>query len=363
MTLTRRTVLASAALAAPYIAPVAHAREARGNPWRIMNSRTAPDPISREILAHRVTPSPRLLASFVDADSGLPFFPQLIEQSWAQRDEAGVAKLMDSLTEAELSDLAQLYVNATTEAGRPEKLMFVMAQRLDEQRLSRVSRHFGFERTHHAVHAISPGKMRGFLRRADPAEYGPVPGVPAFGPNGRFGTGSRAPGPKVKMDFRQGANGWRMVKTLNFTKFLNMTPTQIYTAMRSAEYGSLSPVGAAMEFVSVMSGSLGVAYYGGQWFGTHIVVPVLDFYMPGAIEGLGDWIGPIIDTMHNAWTFGTREELTESQSGACAKFMPDDDFLRAISGSPGGGDFGALLGLKGIFGGACGVSCYYFDPL
>ena len=360
MTISRRTVLASAALATPL---AAHA--AQGSPWLrpSLTAETAPDAISRHILGQRITDlncGATVREAFPAAfDRG---FAQLIDQNFAERDVAATAELIDGMSDVELSDLAQLYVNATTAHGRPEKLMFVLAHRLDGRRLGRVARHFGFGRTYHAVHAIAPGKAqgaRGFLNHADTGFNGPVPGYYG-GPYSQVPPDTPTADGLVKMTLRRQAPGWRMTPAARYTEFLHHTPTQIYQAMRTAKYGSLSVEGALLEAASIMSGGLGRAWFAGSAFGYVVVRPVVEFYMPGFYIGLGDWIGPTVDKMIDAWNFpDNKDKKKDADETGAANFLVRDPALGHMRNS--GGDFGSVSGL--MHEGRTCPGCPLFDPL
>lgn len=361
MPLTRRTVLASAALAAPLASHVAHSSP-RLHPS--LTVKTAPDAISRHILGEYLATVDRGAAGIEERPAAFSRnFPQLIEQNFAERDAASTAALIDGMSEADLWDLAQLYVNATTAQGRPEKLMFVLAHRLDGRRLGRVARHFGFERTYHAVHAVAPNKAqgpRGFLTFADTREYGPLPGDDRFGINGRYAPANQGDG-QLKMSFRPRIGVWRMRKAAKFYQFLDKTIPEIYHAVRTAKYGSLDVEGALLETLEVASGSLGFAAGIGYGFGTYVVLPVIQAYYPNLYTGIGDWIGPTADLMIYAFTFpnNTEAKKTADETGA-ANFAVGGGMLDIFRET--GGDWGCVSGL--VRGGSgCFVRCYPFDPL
>lgn len=358
MTMHRRHILAAPFAAVPMLSMGAPAARARPS----LTEFTAPDAISRDILSRRLRKLQQGAKTWTEVpDAIAKNFPQVIEQNFAERDTAGVVELLDGMNEAEVSDLAQLYINATTEQSRPERLMFVLAHRLDENRLARVGRHFGFERTHHAVHSIAPRKTQGFLNRADPYAYGPVPGEYRVGPHDRLAPAAQPDGGQRKMVLRGDAAGWRMTRTLNFTPFLHMTIPQIYGAFRSAKYGSLSVTGALMETASVLAGGLGFAYGVGYGFGTIVVKPVVEFYMPNFYVGLGDWIGPVVDTMISAWQVSSYAALNAAHTLAASYFTPS--YSQMIGFHSTGGDYGSVFGLwGGGGGGGCFSMCDFLDP-
>lgn len=362
MILNRRTLLASFAVATPL-----SFREA--NAYQIVQPSytkdSAPDAISRQILSDRIVDlncGARTREEFATAfDFG---FPQLIDQNFAAHSAFSAARLVDGMSDVELSDLGQLYLNATAKHGRPEKLLFVLASRLDGKRLGRIARHFGFERTHHAVHSIAPEKLqgaRGFLNHADPSRVGPTPGD-YHGPFGHQVPIEQPAAGMVKTSSVNTVGRWQMNKVAAYTQFLHHTPTQIYQAMRSAKYGSLSIEGAMLEAASIMSGALGRAFGVGYGFGTFVVKPVVEFYMPSFYTNLGEWIGPTVDSMIDAWNFpnNTQKKKDADEEGA-VKFKVGSSTMSALRTS--GGDFGSVGGLaSGGLDGACSTHCLY-DPL
>lgn len=359
--LNRRTILAASVLAAPAAIPFAQAKRPERE-VTLPSSAAAPDPISRHILSQRITKLDHGAVRVEDIPEAFDRnFPQLIEQNFAERDAAGVATLLDSLSDVELADLAQLYVNATLLKGRPEKLMFVLAHRLDARRLSRVSRHFGFERTHHAVYSMAPGKMDGFLSRADTNAFGPEPGAVNYGPNRLRSPGVISEDGMRKMVYR--GSGWRMTKVARYTEFLHHTPTEIYQAMRTAKYGSLSVEGALLEAATIMSGAFGRAAVAGGAFGTYVVLPVVQAYYPNFYIGIGDWIGPTVDKMIDAWNFPNNQQKKKDadQTGA-TNFRVPGHVVSQMGCS--GGDWFAVTGLGCAGGGgACYLSCSPWDLL
>lgn len=268
------------------------------------------------------------------------------------------------MSDLELSDLAQLYVNATTTHGRDEKLMFVLACRLDGKRLGRVAHHFGFERTYHAIYAIAPHKLdgeRGFLKFADSSWNGPL--IRDYrGPFQRQVHIHSENSKPIKAHLHLSVRDLSMRKVAAYTEFLHKTPTQIYQAMRSGKYGSLSVEGALLEAASIMSGALGRAFGVGYGFGHIVVKPVVEFYMPDFYSNLGDWIGPTVDKMIDAWNFpGDKQKKAAADEEGATNFRvaaPVVDVFRTS-----GGDYGSVSGLvSGGLGGGCRLTCE-FDPL
>ncbi len=163
-------------------------------PQPIFSKDTGPDALTRAILA-------KPLRKF---DEGTPVgtnpfstihknFPQLIEQNFARRDNLGVATLIDSLREAELSDLAEVYVNATTDLRSQARLLPLLASRLRATQLARLARHFGYSQVAAAVSVGADIKTKAAFAALPHTNYaGPTPGEMRFGITGRFAPARRA---------------------------------------------------------------------------------------------------------------------------------------------------------------------------
>jgi hypothetical protein len=256
---------------------------------------TAPDEAGRLVLRGRIRdPFARAASLEAFAERFSRDFPQLIEQHFAELDADGAAQRFDALSEAELSDIAQLYVNATHESGRPGLLLPVLATRLSERRLGRLSDHFGFGPVFEWVTRLAPRKSERFLSHAAMDAYGPVPGEQRFGLDGRFAP-RRADGVKRKMLYRGGARATR-VGLQGLSQLYNKTPVQIYNSFRTAEYGSYSVSAALFETAAAMGGFAMVGYEVGDWIGTNWVLPLVQTYAPDLYDGIG---GTIDMALHN----------------------------------------------------------------
>jgi hypothetical protein len=168
----KASTLASAAALA-LAASLAHASTAA--PY---TARSAPDAVSKGILAHHY-------ASFHDgatgpADNSAAIhrnFAKVIEQNLAQMPAAAVPAWLDQMSDAELQDFAQLYVNANADAHRNGAVLQVFAARVDGKRLGRLAQFFGYQEMNEAVLAVAPLKAQAFAASASVAHPGPVPGA------------------------------------------------------------------------------------------------------------------------------------------------------------------------------------------
>lgn len=322
------------------------------------NAATAPDPISRDVLTHALTRVDEGTPRGVDSSPTIHRnFPQIIEQNFARLDAREMGVLVDALSEAELSDLAQLYVNATTDGGLPPKLYFVMAHRLDASRLGRVSKHFGFAPVYTAVTAMAPSKTQDFLAQTHTAYEGPTPGERRFGPAGRF-----APKPSagfVHARYRVPNESWRMgLRKVGVGQFLNMTPYEVYLDFRTAPVGALAVTGALWETAVVLSYTMTVAYSTGAAIGTYVVAPLVEAYAPSLYNAIGGTISVLVDQLTQSWTGGTSAAGSAQQSTAPvfqSTSMQITDFGNF------GGDYGAAQAWSDYLaaqGGTCfGTRC------
>lgn len=338
---------------------------------------TAPDTISRDILSHRITRVDQGAPSGVDPSPTIHRnFPQIIEQNFARLDVREMADLVDALSDAELSDLAQLYVNATTDHGLPPKLLFVMAHRLDPRHLGRVSSHFGFAPVYEAVTAVAPAKTQDFLVSSYTSYQGPTPGEMRFGPAGRFAPiGSSYQGPltvKTRFllddrfapprnqsitfaDYRLPSASTRggMHKVGGYGQFLNMTPYEIYLDFRTAPVGALGVTGALWETSVVLSTRLGGAYYTGYEIGTYVVAPLVQNYAPNLYNAIGSSIANIVDTLTTSWAGGV-SAAGQAQQSTAPLFQCTNSQMTDFSSF--GGDYGAADDWSTISGGGGGSS-------
>jgi hypothetical protein len=244
-------------------------------------AQTAPDLASRKILAH---PLLRLdEGALPGTDPRLAVhanFNQVIEQNFARLGKAGTATLVDNLSELELHDLAQLYVNAAADSGHKMRLLDVLANRLDEAHLARIARHFGYTETNAAVARIAPEKLAQFSSLADVAVAAPVAGV-------------------ALAHVAQG--GVRPMGPVGIGQFLNMTPYEIYLDFRTAPVGALGVGGSLLESAGVIGVGVSLAWYGGQKAGD-VLAPLIETYDPTLWDAIGGTIAEIVNNYTTATT-------------------------------------------------------------
>lgn len=353
-------------------------------------ARTAPDAVSVEVLANSMTRLDQGPLQAVDASAQIHAnFPQIIEQNFAALSAQNASELFDSLSAAELSDLAQLYVNAVAESGAPPRLLAVLTHRLDAKRLWRLSQFFGYGPVRAAIAKGAPKKMSGFLSRPRVPYEGPVIGDDKFGPQGRFlhdgtprtqlsGTLPISEGSKTASAIYRGTVRFMKASSavcrgnvqgptasltrVAFGQFLHYTPYEVYMSFRTAPgYAALGVAGALWETSVVLSSTLTVAYATGYAIGTNVVKPLVQTYAPSLYDGIGSTIGSIVNTLTNSWSSTTQAQAVAQRDTASAWTLGagQSNFLQTT-----GGDFGSAFQWHSAFGGggACGNDCYDTDP-
>ncbi len=321
------------------------------------NKETAPDRISQHILTRTLTKIHEGAPTGLDPSPTIHRnFPQIIEQNFARLDAHGMATLLDAMTEAELSDLAQLYVNAITDHGLPPKLLYAIAHRLDAQRLGRVSRHFGFAQVYAAVTAMAPDKTQRFIESTQTGYEGPRPGELRFGPDGLFAPAKLTtsagitpvsfvlPSRFTRGDMRKVAGG-------GFGQFLNYTPYEIYLSFRTAPVGALGVSGALWETSVVLSATLTVSYGTGYAIGNFVVAPLIQTYAPSLWNSIGAGVAGAVNTLSNSWLGGLTTMGTAQQSTAATFQVNTQQTAEFIEY---GGDYGAAAAWSVMVTSGCG---------
>lgn len=356
----------------------------------VYTARTAPDAVSVEVLANTVTRVDQGPLQTVDAAAQIHAnFPQIIEQNFAALSAQKASALLDSLSAAELSDMAQLYVNAVAESGVPPRLLAVLSHRLDAQRLWRLSQFFGYGPVRAAIAEDAPMKLGGFLRRPRVTYEGPVIGDQKFGPQGRFlhdgtprtylsGASPTLGGGEIVTVIYRRPVPYKMVSSavyrgdmqrpnasvtrVGFGQFLHYTPYEVYLSFRTAPgYAALGVAGALWETSVVLSSTLTTAYATGYAIGTYAVKPLVQTYAPSLYDAIGNTIGSIVNTLTNSWSGTTQVQAVAQRDTASAWTLGagQSSFLQTT-----GGDFGSAFQWQSAFGGGggCGNACYDTDP-
>jgi hypothetical protein len=336
-----------------------------------LTSQQAPDPISKDILSRQFRRLHEGPLQATDANRQIHRnFTPLIEQNFAQRDARAMTTLVDTLSDAELSDLAQLYVNAATDFGLPQKLPYVMASRLSARRLSRLARHFGFSQVYEAVVFAAPSKAQEYLSLTSTEFNGPQPGEMRFGSDGRYFPPLARPAlyrssdSVHRWDSASGMPvGRAAIRRTGFGQFLHYTPYEVYLSFRTAPVGALGVSGALWETAGVLSGTLLKSFGTGYAIGTTVVKPLVETYAPSLYIAIGDSIGSLVDSMSNAWS-GTTQKIADTQRSTAPVFQSTAPQLSSFVDF--GGDFGASAEWCTVynpsFGGGSCWTCPDYNP-
>jgi hypothetical protein len=256
---------------------------------------TAPDAAGRLVLANPLlridqgsTPGVQDPRPAIHAN-----FAQVVEQNFARLDSLGARRLVDILSDRELHDLAQLYVNAVADTGHQARLLDVLAWRLDSSRLTRLSKFFGYADVDAAIVRSAPSKESAFSQSSSPAYAAPVAGTMLAGAAAAAGgvstMGSIAP-------------------------YLDMTPTEIYLDFRTAPVGALGVAGALYETGTVMYSGLFVAAVGGYLVGTEFATLCQTYDLP-LWDQISNIVGVTMEAITNAVTPVTLGSALKSTVG------------------------------------------------
>lgn len=307
-------------------AAAASAQAKPAAPTGLFTAATAPDAYSSAILRAPLRRLDEGSQAGTDAPAAIHRnFPQIIEQNFAQLGAARVTALVDSMTDRELHDLAQLYVNASADTSRMQSLLPVLANRLDAGRLARISKHFGYAATYDAVVRVAPAKAFEFTQRSSPAYAAPATGAviappravaSGMGQSLKSGTGFASPAADIG-------------------RFLDMTPNEIYLDFRTAPVGALGPTGALYETANVLAVGVGRAATVGVMVGT-VARRLIETYSPELYDAIGGTVAAAVDNIESANGAVSRGHYEEAAGDL---FGLSPDVRGAMEGY--GGDYGA----------------------
>lgn len=230
---------------------------------------TAPDYASRLALCRPVV---RLtdgaapgtgLATAVHAN-----FARIIEQNFAGATAESVVRWLETVEAHSVAALAQTYLNATDHQGRSAWALDILAQRLDAQRLARLSAHFGFARTHAAVLRAAPGKLEAFNACATVRHPGPALG-------------------DMRLSAVASANAGAGLQATDHGIYVDYTIQEIYLAFRTAPIGATSLSAAMFQTGMVLGAALPLAWAPDQWLGRYCRLG-MQVYTPSAWDVFAD---------------------------------------------------------------------------
>jgi hypothetical protein len=315
---------------------------------------TAPDLASRQILARSIGRIDESSTGGMGQEAAIHRnFPQIIEQNFARLDARQMANLVDSLSDAELSDLAQLYVNATTDQGLPSKLLDVMAHRLGEQRLGRISKHFGFASVYAAVTIVAPTKSNRFIDASLTSHESPRSGEMRFGYAGRYAQQSSDEGASAEFASSAALLGaGTQAGGGGAGRFLHMTLYEIYLDFRTAPVGALGRAGSLWETGVVASTPLYRSFLGGVAVGAAVGF-LIQNYAPDLWNSIGAGVASAVDLLSNSWLGSTLTIANAQQSSAASFQVPS---LQTSEFARMGGDYGVASEWREVAG--SGAPCY-----
>ncbi len=317
---------------------------------------TAPDATSRAILTlpfGRLYGGPKVTG---DKNAAIhAAFPQIIEQNFAQLDALHMEALVNTLSDQELSDLAQLYANATSDISAPKRLLNVMSHRLSAQHLGRISRHFGFADVYEAINTQAPAKRNDFIAASHPNYRGPAVGERRFGPDGSFAP--QLSGKLKTTAYRPYVDRPQRMQPVGFGQFLNYTPYEIYLDFRTAPIGALGVTGALWETSVVLSSTLLTAYGTGYAIGQYVVAPLIETYAPSLYNSIGSVVNSVVNTLSSSWGISTTAQ-GQAQRATAPVFQSTG--LQIDSFSCLGGDYGAASSWEALSGGGGGCRNYCY---
>jgi hypothetical protein len=295
---------------------------------------TAPDLLSREILTAKLY---KLDQTASGGSVGGPEaihrnFPQLIEQGLAAMNPAQKSRFMANVQDRELSDLAQLYVNATADMGVQGRLLDLMAIRMTGTELGRMSMHFGFEPVRAAVMRSAPEKAIEFQMHSSRLYAAPMAGETLFWMQGAM--------PAITSGSRR-ADG--------VGDFLFYTLPEIYLSFRTAPVGALGVFGSLYETVAMVDGPLGRAFGYGYLFGSAVVAPLIQRYAPTLWDDIGGTINQIIENLQQVPSGPPAAPVEKNTAEIFQCPVPVENALDST-----GGDFGVVSDWADYGGGGGG---------
>lgn len=256
-------------------------RHGPGSPYHgLLTASTATDAISRGVLEKPISTLYKGVTRGVDRDFWLQRrFSSIIDQNFAWLPAPRLARMLDSLSAQELSNLAQLYVNSAATTGHSAFALDIAASKLDVGRLGRLSGVFGFAPVYASVTRHAPQKANEFIAHSNPSFATPSPGMHRVQRNGRT-AGHQLASPNILLDY---------------------TIDQIYLSFRTAPIGSLSVPAALYETGTLVFKNLSLAGSIGYGLGAFMVwgiQTIAPSYWDSIVDNLGGWINNLIENIN-----------------------------------------------------------------
>jgi hypothetical protein len=229
---------------------------------------TAPDAVSRAILAHPILKFEQGAVSNADIPAAIHRnYPMIVEQNLARMDAKHTATFVDQLSDVELKGMAQLYTNANADAHRTGTLLLVAANRMDGPHLARMSKFFGYTPVYNAILAAAPIKAQSFAQNATIAFEAPIPGAETPMAAVARSLTLSSNGAAASAEVIQLPGGGK-ITPMQWKPSTGMTWDEIYTGFRGMQVGELAGTAALYETAFYAGTQLTVAWGSGYAFGT-----------------------------------------------------------------------------------------------
>ncbi len=273
-------------------------------------SQTAPDAVSRSILAARYT-------TFQDGASGPGDvraaidrnFANVIEHNLAVMSAGDMTAWLDQMSNRELADLAQLYTNSNALTVRSGRVLDVLAARLDVTRLRRLARFFGTNELNNAILAVAPAKFSAVVSATE-VYAAPVVGAAILA------------SPSVTL---MSATKAGVVAPMQTAPTADMTLNEIYLNFRTMPVGAMSVQAALYETGAYAGKNLVVAWGVGYAFGT-LITDLMQTYAPtwyygtfvpvvgGSVSGTANWLQNFVTKTYNLMLSNQTNNLGQFES-------------------------------------------------
>ncbi len=314
---TRRSfaVLASS-LVAVGTARGANVRPASAHP-KTYSSSTAPDAISRQILAQPIA-SLRPRRGQDPAWSVHQNFARVIDQNFARAQPAAVSAWLKQASPIELSRLSSRYIQSSQNSSHTPLLGKILASRLPPGQLVRLSPYLGFGPLYEGLLSVRPASAADFLRAQESAS--------------RSSLLAAVPQPST---------------VTASVGMLEYTLEEIYLSYRTAPVGSLGVRAAMYETATFAGKHLTIAYGVGYTVGTGLAA-VMQIFTPSLYDALGQSLYEFVQSIHEAPTW---QDMGDALYHGAGLFQVEPVTYDSFAFS--GGDYGITMEWAWQNGGFC----------
>ena len=311
---------------APYSLAANRQLAAKRSPTKPYTSSTAPDMASRQILSRR--PIKRLITK----GEGMGFaekmhlqFGRVMEQNFARVDPRIATILLQNLTDKELNQLAQLYVNSIAQSGGQGALVDVLAHRLQGKQLMRAAKSFG------------SAPMADALLRVAPEKYELV------------GSGPQFAAPSIGM---ASTSSLPPVMNSGYSQFFYYTPQEVYLSFRTAPVGALGITASLYETSLLFGAAATTAFSFGYATGTGLGW-LIQHYSPSLWDAIGGTIDMMLESI-----FGPSSQAPGPAEIVMAEAYDIPSFAMDLFGDTGGDFMIAEAWYDYKLGGGGGGTCW-----